>query len=386
MPSERTVLSLTGLISIVFFAAVSVFAIEAGAGKLSPKYHLSATFDQAGQGLIQNSDVKVHGVNVGMVTSVRLVRGRALVRMALHTDQKVPMNASATIRAKTLFGEKFVDIDPGPDEATGPFLHNHGVIEHTTGGFELERVLSDLEPILKAVNPDELAVLLDTLARGGEGTGPEVNRQIVNFQKVADVNAKHAADTQRFLDDLSKLTGMLADRSPDLVAAARDLNVALPDLNARGDELSTLLDQTSRLSGDLADVLDANRPFLDKNVTEGGKVLQILSDNRAQIPGVVRGLNEFFQTLSEVATHIPDPSNPGTYLAAVEFIAGGGPPCGRPPAVCASSGPGAAASRAGGPRSGGAGHAGLPPVVVPPLAVPVPGVDGILRLLTGVTP
>src|SRR2546423_1671369 len=162
--SERLVRILTGLISLVLFFALSVFGVEAGAGKLSPKYHVSGVFSAAGQGLISGSDVKIHGINVGAVTSVHLRDGRARVSMALHTNQKVPADASATIRAKTLFGEKFVDIDPGPHEAFGPYLHDQGVIRRTTGGFELERVLSDAYPILRAINPDELATLVDNLA------------------------------------------------------------------------------------------------------------------------------------------------------------------------------------------------------------------------------
>src|SRR5207302_6129529 len=126
---------------------------------------------------------------------------------------------------------KFVDIEPGPDETHGPFLRNHGVISRTVGGSELERVLASLYPILKAINPDELAVVLDTLAQGGEGEGSKINRQIVNWQKVSDVEMAHDAQTREFLDDFAKLTDELANRAPDVVGAARDLNVALPDLN-----------------------------------------------------------------------------------------------------------------------------------------------------------
>src|SRR6478672_9164578 len=141
---------MTGLITLTLFAAVAVFGVYLGSGKLSPKYHLHGKFTAAGQGLQTGSDVKIHGINVGAVSSVKLVQGEAQVNMALHDGEKVPTSASATIRPKTLFGEKFVDIEPGPNEAKGPFLKNNGFIKETTGGFELERVLSDAYPILTA--------------------------------------------------------------------------------------------------------------------------------------------------------------------------------------------------------------------------------------------
>jgi len=336
--SERTVRIMTGLITLVLSASLVVFGVLVGAGKLAPKYHLSATFSAAGQGLLPNSDVKVHGINIGQVTGVRLVKGRARVGMKIDKGEKVPVASSATIRPKTLFGEKFVDIDPGANESRGPFLKNGGVIVNTVGGFELERVLSDLYPILKAVRPEELTVLLDTLAQGGAGLGDRINRQIVNFQKLSDVNAAHAADTQQFLDDLAKISDRLAATASDVVGGARDLNVALPELNAHAGDLNQFLTQGSQLASDLADVLEANRPFLRKNVTEGGKTIQLLYDKRGQVPAVVRALTEFFQVLAEVGDRIPCPASGlppdvqcpvGSTLAAVKFVVGGEPPCGR---------------------------------------------------------
>ena len=386
--SERLVRIMTGLISLVFFMSVTVFGVWLGAGKLSPKYRLHAKFTSAGQGLQTQSDVKIHGINVGQVTSVHLVRGRAQVNMALHSNEKVPVDAAATIRPKTLFGEKFVDIDPGPHEAQGPFLKSNGFIKKTTGGFELEQVLAEAYPILQAVRPEDLTTLLDTLAQGGQGTGPEVNRQISNFQQVSDINVRHDADTRQFLDDLAKLSDELANRAPDLVQAAKDLNVALPVLNAHAPDLSAFLEQASALSSNVADVLEANRPFLTKFVVEGGKTVDLVFDLRDQVPGVVRGLREFFQVLGEAAGSIPDPSSPGTTLAAVKFIVGGGPPCGRGvpcpanlPLGTSSSSPAAAQGAPGAAPMGPAGT----PQLLPPVQVPVAtaGVQAVSQLVGG---
>src|SRR5438270_8643635 len=188
---------MTGLITLTLFASMTVFGVYLGSGKLSPKYHLHAKFTAAGQGLSNGSDVKIHGINVGQVTTVHLVGGEAQVNMWLHDGEKVPVNASATIRPKTLFGEKFVDIEPGPNEASGPFLKNNGFIRETTGGFELEQVLSAAYPVLQAIKPEDITTLLDTLAKPGQGLGPQINRQIVAFQQLSDISVAHDADTRQ---------------------------------------------------------------------------------------------------------------------------------------------------------------------------------------------
>jgi len=390
---------MTGLIALTLFASLTVFGVWLGAGKLSPKYHLHGMFTAAGQGLQNGSDVKVHGINIGSVTTVKLVKGQAEVNMAIHSGEKVPIDASATIRPKTLFGEKFVDIDPGPDEATGPFLKNNGFIKQTTGGFELEQVLSDLYPILQAVQPQDITTLLDTLANAGQGEGPAVNRQIAAFQKVADVSVAHDADTRQFLDDLSTLSNSLANSAPDLVAGSQDLNVALPDLNAQAGNLTTVLDQLTRLSSDGADILDANRGFLNKAATEGGKSIQLLYDNRGQLPAVINGLREFFQVLGEAAGTLPDPSSPGTTLATIKFIVGGGSLCGgghdpqHPPLPCQAAGltlpaiPGVSGAASAPPATGQSAAPPTSPAVpgLPPITLPGPlrGVQAVTQLLGG---
>lgn len=376
--SERAFRIVAGMVTLLFLMSATVFGVMVANGALRDVYHLNASFTAAGQGLLQQSDVKIHGVNIGRVSGVKLREGRALVRLEIDGNERIPTDAKATIRPKTLFGEKFVDIDPGANEGRGPFLRNDGTIEDTLGGFELEKILTDLYPILRVVRPEELNTVLRTLAAGGENLGPAVNRTLGNFGELADVQARHATDTQQFLDDLAKLSGELADKSDDLVAGAKDLNSALPVLNARGGELATFLDQAARLSGDVADILEANRPFLEKAVTEGGKTIQLLDDNRAQIGPILTGLRQFFQVLSE-AGRIP--RSDGTTMAAIKLVFGETCPDGRLNGCGETVTPDAKAAAAA-RAAGRPGTTGLPA----PLPVPKPGVEGLLELFGGLVP
>jgi phospholipid/cholesterol/gamma-HCH transport system substrate-binding protein len=323
MDHERLTKSLTGAVALLLAAAVVVFGVKFTNGDLKPVYFIDASFDSAGQGLQSKSDVKVHGVNVGTVKNVKLVNGRALVRLQINKGQKIPVNTEAVIRPKTLFGEKFVDLSPGTaqQETAGPFLRNGQTINDTLGGFELEKVLADAYPILTNVKPEDLTTVLDTLAQAGAGEGPVVNHAIGNFQKLNALGVAHNADTQRFLDDFSLLSQELAARAGDLVALAKSLNSALPPLNQRGDEVSSILDNLSRLSNDAADLLDKNRPFQDKAFTEGSKSLTLLAGRSDKIGPLVHGLVQYLQ-FQAIVGHIP--YGDGTNLAAVKLVLGGG--------------------------------------------------------------
>src|SRR4051794_23725591 len=318
---------ISGLIALVLLSGAIVVGVEQAFGAFDGGYRLQASFDAAGQGLIKNSDVKIRGVNIGKVDSVKLVDGRALVTMTINDGQKVPTSTTAVVRAKTLFGEKFVDLTPDPKdsktEQSGPFyaMDGHALIppDKTEGGFELEKVLTDAFPLLKSIQPSELTTLLHELAVAGDDLGPTINRQLVNGKKVFDVFAAHDEDTRRFLVDLAKLSTELGGRSDDLVAAANSLNTALPTLNSRGDELNSLLVQTSRLSDDVADLLQNNKPFIDKSFNGGQQVLDTLFAKRAQLVPLVIGLRQYAETLAE---SIRIPVGDGSFMAAVKSLNG----------------------------------------------------------------
>ena len=204
-----------------------------------------------------------------------------------------------------MFGEKFVDIDPGAHEASGPFLKDGGVIKNTLGGFEFERVLSDAYPILKSFKPEELGTIISTLARGGEGTGANVNHSFQNLATIATAQAGNVKETQQFIDDLAALSDTLAAKADATASGIRDAHEALPVLNARSEKFTAALSDLSRMTGDLADILENNKPLLHKLATEGGKPLDVIDSNLGQLPKTVVGLRQFFETLAESGTGIP---------------------------------------------------------------------------------
>jgi phospholipid/cholesterol/gamma-HCH transport system substrate-binding protein len=352
---------LTGAIALVLLASSITIGVKGAFGAFDGGYELTGSFDAAGQGLLPGSDVKVRGVNIGEVRSIRLVDGAALVTLRIKDGERVPEEASAVIRPKTLFGEKFVDVDPGPAEESGPFLADGDEIANTLGGFELETVLSDIYPILKAIDPAELTTVLGELADGGRGLGETINRSIVNGEELSALFADNADLTREFLGDFAALSDQLAASADDLVAVADAGNVALPTINAHEDDVVALLQQAGRLSNDVADVLENNRPFVEASLGDGSRGLQLLFDRREQVVPLVIGLRQYLQTLS-IAIRID--LGDGTLMAAVKGVLGGD--------LCTAI------------PCPGTGTASAPPPVAPPPSLPgIPQLPGIPELPLG---
>ncbi len=317
LASERNRNMISGAIGILIVVSLTTLGIKASFGAFDGGYQLQGEFAAAGQGLLSGSDVKIRGVNVGEVKNIRLVDNRAQITLRIEDDTQVPVTAQAVIRPKTLFGEKFVDILPGDDELSGPYLGDGDEITDTLGGFELEQVLSDTFPVLEAIDPAELATILDELATSADGLGPNINRSIVNSAVLSELAVSNDAEFRQFTTDLALLAEELEIIAPDLVAGARDLNVALPTLNARSDQLDEALTQTARLARDVADIFEANESFTTNALTDGSRNVQVLFDRRSQIQPLLLGVTQYTQTLSEaIRIEVGD----GTMMAAVKNL------------------------------------------------------------------
>ena len=94
----------------------------------------------------------------------------AQVTLGLYPDQvrTIPANVTGSIVPKTLFGEKYVALevpaDPAPDH-----IRAGATIDRTEVAIEVEKVLNDLYPLLRAVQPADINQTLNAHRHGARG-------------------------------------------------------------------------------------------------------------------------------------------------------------------------------------------------------------------------
>src|SRR5262245_53099511 len=153
--------AVVGLIGLVALSVASVFGVRMAFGAYEGGYDLTATFEGAGQNLDTESMVKLRGVDIGQVSSIRLDEGdrNAVVRIRIEPGVEVPETATAVIRPISIFGPKFIDLVPGEAEGEGPYLGDEDEIANTTPALELEDILGDANDLLAAVDPQDVTTM-----------------------------------------------------------------------------------------------------------------------------------------------------------------------------------------------------------------------------------
>ena len=72
-------------------------------------------------GLYPDNPVTIAGVPIGVVEQVTVEGKQARVKIAIRPDMPLYSNAKAAVRARSLLGEKYIDLDPG--DIKQPTLH-----------------------------------------------------------------------------------------------------------------------------------------------------------------------------------------------------------------------------------------------------------------------
>jgi phospholipid/cholesterol/gamma-HCH transport system substrate-binding protein len=261
--------------------------IVLGGWRLGHGLHVTAVFTDA-TGLVADAPVVVAGVPVGRVEKLGVKEGKAVVLLDLRRDTDLPADVTAAIRARSLLGEKVVDLSGG--SADKP-LADGATITDTRTSVEADQVLTRLAPMLEKVDPDDLARLVHTAA------GAVSDANLARFYRFADrLDRLVEAGGPRVLGVLDRMDALapgaervmagvettvpavarLVDRADALAGRTRklvdDLDVRLAKPGSRIldrtdmllGRLPSSLDRLDRLADRLTVALDTSQPTLDR--------------------------------------------------------------------------------------------------------------------------
>ncbi|OLT42578.1 ABC transporter substrate-binding protein [Saccharomonospora sp. CUA-673] len=217
--------------------------------------------NQIGNQLGQNADVKVRGLIVGRVGDIQPgVEGSTLT---LNLDPEhadlVPNDVSARFLPKTLFGERFVDLEV-PQRSSGEPLRTGDVIpqDRTESAIELEQAFSDLMPVLQAVQPQKLSSTLSAISTALQGRGEDLGDTITELGQYVEELNPHVPKLQENLRELAKFSHNISDVTPDLVDTLDNLTTTADTFVERQHGLENVYTSLTGASTDLQSWLEAN--------------------------------------------------------------------------------------------------------------------------------
>ncbi|MEZ5213048.1 MCE family protein [Gordonia sp. (in: high G+C Gram-positive bacteria)] len=234
------------LIGFTAFALVALFmtyliwsTLERTLDGPTGEYH--TTFNDA-SGLAVGDDVRMAGVRVGRVESIKLENGRAKVGFDVLNSQNVYDNTQAAIRYQNLIGQRYLALSldggvPGKQLPKGSSLKLDGV-----DSFDVTRLLAGFQPVFDTLTPDQVNGLTMSL---------------INTFQVGDKISLTNTITQ-----IGTVANDMANRDEVLGAIINNLSLVMRDLAQQGDQVKVLIDNTAKL----VEGLNSNSAAFGKSV------------------------------------------------------------------------------------------------------------------------
>jgi virulence factor Mce-like protein len=278
-----------------------------GPVQLQPnKFRFKAQFAESPL-LVDEADVRISGLNVGKVKSKELMRdGGQLVEMEIDSEYApIPADTRATLRAKSLLGQIYVELTPGEGETLeeGETLDRPGQVQETV---EVDEILGTFDEKTRGYFRGwirELAKGLKGDARDpNDDRGETLNDAIGNLPDFAG----DGADLLRILDE----------QEPALRRLVRNTGVALAAVTEREDQLRQLIGNANNFFGAVASRNDALAEtififptFLEESRLTLDRLQRFSIDTRPLVRAltpVARKLRPTVRDLGILAPHLKD--------------------------------------------------------------------------------
>lgn len=305
----------------LFFAvtATAIVLIAAQIAKVNTEggYKLIATFDDV-SGLLEGDQVKIAGAPVGQVDSIKVVNGRAEVVLEVLEAVRVPSDTEAAVRWRNAVGQRVVYLVPGtaPDK-----LAPGSRIARTASVVDIGELVSDLGPLTKSLDPEQINQLLTATSKSLKGNDKNIPRLLDNVNDITGTVTERKELIQALLKDYATVTGVVAKRDKQIGDLVDNL-VVLSEAFVRNRKL--IDDSLVELSA----TFHTSNEVLGKNAGELGALVDRLSQLTGGIRRNVGSIEKTVNTMQPLFARAYASTNRGHYfISAVPCVALGPSPC-----------------------------------------------------------
>lgn len=302
-PREHLRLLVAGVGFLVTIALLISLSIAMYQKVFEPVTMVTIKADRAGLQLAKFGDVRLNGALVGQVRDIDQDGKEASIKIGLSPEaaREIPANVKVEILPTTLFGQKYIAL-LRPDQPADESIADGDVIpsDRVRTNVELNRILADLFPLLRAVRPADLNATLNALATALGGRGERIGESLDKLDSYLGAIDDHLPTFRQDLKLLAQVAQTYDLAAPDLMAVLKNATVTSRTVIANKEKLGVFFDDLTGLSGVSTRILADNEQNLIRvgQVTE--PVLQLLATYSPQNPCLLKGLTIQSEKLKDI--------------------------------------------------------------------------------------
>lgn len=250
--------------------------------------------------LPDGSPVRIGGVSVGKVDTVKAKDYEAIVTLKIHNDTKLTDQAKVRLRYTTALGEMYVQVEPS---ASGTPLHGGEMLARTQSETapSVEDALASASLLINGGGLGSIQTIVDELNKAVEGRVPTTHALISKLDTFMQTVTGSQRQIDRILTALAATSKTLNARQETINAALTEIRPAAKTLTDNTPGLVALLKEANKLGATAKRIVEANRNDIALIVQELGPVLQEVNANSDAILGALDQLRAAAPIIRNVA-------------------------------------------------------------------------------------
>ncbi len=280
------------------FLVVTIGNISFAASK-----QYKAVFSDA-TGVTKGDDIRVAGVKVGNVESVKVVdRTRALVSFKVVKDQALTDGTNATIRYRNLIGQRYIALTQG---VGGPDVLKDGAtipLSRTRPALDLTVLFNGFKPLFAALSPADINKLSYEIVTVFQGEGGTLESLLSHTASVTTTLANRDQVIGSLITNLNQVMVTIGNRDAQLSDLLIKLRQFVSGLSQDRQAILGSLDSISGLAVQTSDLVTGIRPGLTTDVKQLRRVAGTLDRNKAEIDRALQVLPIKLGKVGRTATY-----------------------------------------------------------------------------------
>jgi phospholipid/cholesterol/gamma-HCH transport system substrate-binding protein len=283
---------------VAFCALLSyVVVVTFGALRFGPTTSYYAEFTNV-SGLKTGNNVRIAGVESGKVRNIS-INPDATVRVEFSLDASVTLTEGtrAALRYENLFGARYLALEAGPGGVRKLSAGQTIPLAHTQPALDLDAVTGGLQPLFRALNPEQVNALTQQLIRAFQGQGPTIGSFLAQSAAVTNTLADRDLLIGQVIDNLNVVLGTLGGQSDQLDLAVTSLSELIHGLAERRTDISNAVAYANAATGSIADLLSQARPSFQQVVQQTDRAAAIAVADHDYLDNLLNTLPDKYRKL-----------------------------------------------------------------------------------------
>jgi len=239
-------------------------------------------------GLRAGDDVKIAGIKVGKVSSVKAKGAVVVVDFNLNTDATLTVDTRTEVKLSSLLGERYLQLDLGdgaplPDGGTLP-------VANAEDSYTLEKFWLDSSPVIGELDLPALSKAIEVLQES-TGSSSSTKAALDGLTSVANIVNKRADLINQLVPATRRVTDEVVAQKDQLSNLITRGGRVFSLIAQRRDALTQLLTDGRRLVTELASMAKRNSAPMQAGLTQLKKILGVLESQQADLAETLRLAN-----------------------------------------------------------------------------------------------